>query len=133
MFSAKRYDEAATSEIMVKEMVGEVPTRSPFVVGVDGFHVPRCSQTMPGTGWMRVTHGEVQARIQRGQRFVEGSWLTPVVNGFSRAIPLRCLSAFTVKAVKSEEEPRTEVGAALVFWPGCAKSWMTWGARRSGW
>lgn len=116
VFSAKRYDEAATSEIMVKEMVGEVPTRSPFVVGVDGFHVPRCRQTMPGTGWMRgLRTAKFKPGIQRGQRFVEGSWLTPVVNGFSRAIPLRCLSAFTVKAVKSEEEPRTEVGAALVF------------------
>ena len=51
--------------------------------------------------------------IQRGQRFVEGSWLTPIVNGFSRAIPLRCLSAFTAKAVASEEGPRTEVQAGL--------------------
>lgn len=117
VFSAKRYDEAATSEVMGKEMVGEVPASRPFVVGVDGFHVPRCSQTMPGSGWMRgLRTAKFKPGIQRGQRFVEGSWLTPVVNGFSRAIPLRCLSAFTAKSVKSEEEPRTEVGAALVFW-----------------
>ena len=48
------------------------------------------------------------------KRFVEGSWLTPLVNGFSRAIPLRYLSAFTAKVVPWEgEAPRPEVGAGL--------------------
>ena len=51
--------------------------------------------------------------IQRGQRFVEGSWLPPMENGYSRAIPLRCVSAFTAKAVASEHGPRTEVEAGL--------------------
>jgi hypothetical protein len=116
VFSKKRYDEAATSEVMVKEMLAEVPVNEPFVVGMDGFHVPRCSQTMPGTGWMRgLRTAKFKPGIQRGQRFVEGSWLTPVVNGFSRAIPFRCLSAFTAKAVASAEPPRTEVAAALVL------------------
>jgi hypothetical protein len=53
--------------------------------------------------------------IQRGQRFLEGSWLTPMVNGYSRAIPLRCLPAFTPKAVACDEEPKTEVEAGLEF------------------
>lgn len=51
--------------------------------------------------------------IQRGQRFVEGSWLPRMENGYSRAIPIRCLSAFTTKSVVSEDGPRTEVEAAL--------------------
>jgi len=52
--------------------------------------------------------------IQRGQRYVEESWLTPMKAGFSRAIPIRCLAAFTEKSVPCEgEAPRTEVKAGL--------------------
>ena len=56
--------------------------------------------------------------IQRGQRFVEASWLPPMVNGYSRAIPIRCLAAFTAKSVACEEGPRTEVeaGIAILDW-----------------
>ena len=102
---------------MIQEMLSEVPKEMPFAVGGDGFHVPRCSQKMPGTGWMRgLNTAKFRPGIQRGQRFVEGSWLTPMVNGYSRAIPLRCLPAFTLKAVACKEtEPQTEVQAGLTF------------------
>lgn len=114
VFSQGRFDEERTSAVMVKEMLLEVEEREPFVVGVDGFHVPRCSQTMPGTGWMRgLNTAKFKPGIQRGQRFVEQSWLPPIVNGFSRAIPIRCLPAFTAKSVPCEAEPRTEVAAGL--------------------
>lgn len=116
LFSQKRFDEAGTSGVMLQEMMAEVEAEEPFVVGVDGFHVPRCSQTMPGTGWMRgLRTAKFKPGIERGQRFVEGSWLTPVVQGFSRAIPVRCLSAFSAKAVPSAEAARTEVQAGLAF------------------
>jgi hypothetical protein len=117
LFSHERFAEEQTGEVMIGEMLAEVPESDPFVVGADGFHVPRCSQTMPGTGWMRgLNTAKFKPGIQRGQRFVEGSWLTPIVNGYSRAIPIRCLSAFTAKSVpNSEEEPRTEVQACLTF------------------
>lgn len=117
LFSEKRFDEEETARVMLTEMLAEVEAGEAFVVGADGFHVPRCSQTMPGTGWMRgLKTAKFKPGIQRGQRFVEGSWLTPIVNGYSRAIPIRCLSAFTVKAVASEkDEPRTEVKAGLTF------------------
>ena len=117
IFSHKRFKEAATAQVMVAEMLTEVAATEPFVVGTDGFHVPRCSPQMPGTGWMRgLNTARFKPGIQRGQRFVEGSWLTPRVNGYSRAIPIRCLSAFTAKAVPHEaEEPRTEVQAGLAI------------------
>jgi hypothetical protein len=117
LFSQERYDEEKTSSIMLREMLNEVPETEPFVVGGDGFHIGRSSQKMPGTGWMRgLKTAKFKPGIQRGQRFVEGSWLTPIVNGYSRAIPIRCLSAFTVKSVPSEnDEPRTEVKAGLAF------------------
>jgi hypothetical protein len=116
LFSQARFDEEKTGEVMIGEMLSEVSASEPFVVGVDGFHVPRSSQTMPGTGWMvGLKTAKFKPGIQRGQRFVEGSWLTPLVNGYSRAIPIRCLSAFTSKSVPSAEEPRTEVKAGLAF------------------
>lgn len=116
LFSEQRYDEEATSGVMLQEMLLEVAATEPFVMGIDGFHVPRSSERMPGTGWMRgLRTAKFKPGIQRGQRFVEGSWLTPVVNGYSRAIPLRCLSAFTEKAVPSAEAPRTEVAAGVTL------------------
>lgn len=116
LFSHKRFDEEQTAEIMISEMLSEVDEAEPFVVGADGFHVPRCSQKMPGTGWMRgLNTAKFKPGIQRGQRFVEGSWFTPIVNGYSRAIPIRCLSAFTEKAVANQEGSRTEVSAGLTF------------------
>lgn len=117
VFSQQRFDEEETARVMLREMLDEVEEAEPFVVGEDGFHVPRCSEKMPGTGWMRgLNTARFKPGIQRGQRFVEGSWLTPIVNGYSRAIPIRCLSAFTVKSVPSEnDQPRTEVKAGLAF------------------
>ena len=44
LFSHGRYDEEKTSRVMLCEILAEVPEDDPFVVGVDGFHVPRTSQ-----------------------------------------------------------------------------------------
>ena len=116
LFSLKRFDEEETGSVMLGEMLTEVEVSEPFVVGVDGFHIPRCSQRMPGSCWMRgLKTAKFKPGIQRGQRFVEGSWLTPMVNGYRRAIPIRCLSAFTAKAIPSAEKTRTEVEAGLIF------------------
>jgi len=117
IFSFGRYVEEATSRVMLEEMLGEVEEAEPFVVGGDGFHVPRWSEKMPGTGWMRgLATAKWRPGIQRGQRYVETSWLTPLKNGFSRAIPIRCLPAFTEKSVPCEGvEPRTEVATGLVI------------------
>lgn len=117
IFSEGRYPEEETSRVMLEEMLKEVEEDEPFVVGGDGFHVPRCSQTMPGSGWMRgLSTAKWRPGIQRGQRYVEESWLTPMKNGFSRAIPIRCLPAFTEKSVECDgEAPRTEVKTGLVI------------------
>jgi hypothetical protein len=119
LYSHERFEEEATSAQMLQEMLCAVPETEPFVVGEDAFPVPRCSQKMPGTGWMRgLQTAKFKPGIQRGQRFVEGSWLPPLENGFSRAIPLRCLPAFTAKSVPCAQGPRTEVeaGLAILHW-----------------
>jgi len=117
IFSVGRYAEEETSGVMLEEMLAEVEEEEPFVVGGDGFHVPRCSEQMPGTGWMRgLATAKWRPGIQRGQRYVETSWLTPLKKGFSRAIPMRCLPAFTEKSVPCKGvAPRTEVATGLVM------------------
>lgn len=42
LFSQKRFDEEKTGEVMIGEMLSEVAETEPFIVGADGFHVPRC-------------------------------------------------------------------------------------------
>ena len=114
LFSEKRFKEEEISRIMATQMIKTSPEEGPFITGVDAFHVPRCSQEMPGTGWIRgLRTAKFRSGLQRGQRFCECSWLTPMEKGYSRAIPMRCLDAFTAKAVEGEHEPRTEVEAAL--------------------
>ena len=79
------------------------------MTGFDGFQVPRSSRKMPGTSWLpALGTAPFKPGIRRAQRFVEGSWLTPLEKGFSRAIPLRCLPAFTAKAVQSSAPVRKE-------------------------
>lgn len=120
LFSEERFQEEEAAKIMLSEMLAQTKETDPFVVGSDGFHVPRRSQKMPGTGWMRgLQTARFRPGIQRGQRFVETSWLPPVVEGYSRAIPFRCLPAFTQKSVPAETTPpKTEVEATLetVVW-----------------
>lgn len=119
LFSEERFDAEGASSVMAQEMVGEVAATEPFTMGADGFHVPRCSRKMPGTGWMPgLRTARFNSGSERGQRYVEGSWLTPIENGYSRAVPLRCVPAFTQKSVPAAEAPRTEVeaGLAIVAW-----------------
>jgi hypothetical protein len=72
---------------------------------VDGVLVPRSSQKMPGTSWWKAL-GTAPFRpgLARAQRFIHLSWLTPLVNGYCRAIPLRLLPAFPESAVQAEVE-----------------------------
>lgn len=116
LFSHERFKEEETAGVMLGEILAEVDEKEPLFVGADAFHVPRSSLKMPGTAYMKALRtAGFKSGVERGQRFVEGSWLTPLANGFSRAVPMRCLTAFTQKAVAGSEEPRTEVEAGLDF------------------
>ena len=115
LFSHERFQEEACAEVMVKEMLGQTNIEEPFVVGGDGFHVPRSSQEMAGTGWMKgLNTATFRPGLQRGQRYVEVSWLPTVHNGYSRAFPYRCLPAFTPKSIPAKGiAPKKEVTAVL--------------------
>lgn len=49
------------------------------------------------------------------QRWFHGAWLLPAENGYSRALPLRWLPAFTTKARLAAHQPCAEWAAAATF------------------
>lgn len=116
LFSCKRFLEEQLAACFFQLTLAHVPVEEPYVVGVDATQIPRSSEKMPGTGWLRALCTPVwRSGIHRAQRFVIGQWLIPLVEGFSRAVPLRCLAAFTAKAVPAGVPPQKEWEAGLSF------------------
>lgn len=114
-----RFDEERAGAILVQETMKEVEADGLYVVGVDTTTVARDSQKMEGTSWLKCPRNPAwMPGIHRAQRFLNGSWFTPLVNGLSRAIPLRFLPAFTEKAVTVTHPPQKEhaVGITFVQW-----------------
>jgi DDE superfamily endonuclease len=114
LFSHVRIREEQLFATLLKLTLEHVPCAQPYVIGVDATHIPRSSMKMPGCGWMRALATAVFMRgIQPGQRFEHCALLTPIEHGYSRAIPLRFLSAPPASAVKGGNEPRSEWEVAL--------------------
>lgn len=116
LFSAGRFAEEAAAEVLVGETLQHVGEDELYVVAGDGTQVPRSSTKIEGSSWLHNPRSPVFKRgIHRAQRWFNGSWLTPDENGYSRALPLRFLPAFTEKARRQMTEPCKEWEAALVF------------------
>lgn len=116
---AGRFKEEEAGAILLRETVAEVEGEEVYTIAVDSTSVSRDSQTMEGTSWLKCPRNPPwRISIHRAQRFLNGSWLTPLANGFSRAIPLRFLPAFTEKAVTKAHEAQKEqlVGVEFVQW-----------------
>jgi hypothetical protein len=111
-----RVDPAMLSQTLLAETLTHVPPSAPYVVALDGTHLPRASRSMPGAGW---ANAPGTAPFRRGiapaQRVVGCSWLVPpTAAGLSRAIPLGVFDAFPPKATRPDEvAPRTEWQAGL--------------------
>ncbi len=74
---------------------------------------------MVGTGWLRAPRTAVFKRgIHRAQRFLHGAWLTPIQDGYARAIPLRFVPALPETAVRRDLPAckEWEAGWAFVAW-----------------
>ncbi len=100
LFSKPRFREEQLGECLLGQTLLHVEEHEPYVIGVDSLQVPRSSQKMPGTSWMKAPRtAPFLPGIHRAQRFLNGSWLLPIQEGYSRAIPIRFLPAFPEKAV----------------------------------
>ena len=111
-----RFVEEQAGEILLRESLGHVGPEEPYVVGIDATQVWRDSQKMEGSAWLKCGRTPPwKVGIHRAQRFLNGSWLTPLSAGFCRAIPLRFLPAFPDKAVLKDHAACKEQQAGLQF------------------
>ncbi len=116
VFSRGRFREEAVSGVLLGETLRHVPPDELYVVGADGVQVWRDSQTLEGTSWLKCPRTPAwRPGIHRAQRFVNGSWLTPPEQGYSRAIILRWLPAFVEKAKRRSHAALKEWQAGLHF------------------
>jgi hypothetical protein len=107
LFSHKRFEEERLADCLLEQTVQHVPEHEPYVAAIDGTTIHRSSLKMPGTSWLRDSRfSAFRPGIHRAQRFLHGAWLTPLKEGFSRAIPLRFLPAFPAKANPAETPNR---------------------------
>ena len=115
----KRFMAELAGRVLFGQTLCHVSASEVYVIGVDCTQVARDSQHMEGTSWLKNPRNPPwRVGIHRGQRFLNGRWLTLLSGGFSRAIPLRWLAAFPEKAVlkahelaarRAEEAPPTRL------------------------
>lgn len=114
-----RMDEAVLGAALVAQTWEAARETGVYVVGMDSTSVPRNSQHMEGTSWLKCPRNPPwKVGIHRAQRFVNVSWLAPLEQGYSRAIPLRFMPCFPEKAVRTAHEVQVEpeTGAAALKW-----------------
>jgi len=116
LFSEERFNYEAASEGLLTESLQYVGEHELYVVAGDATQTPRSSQKMEGAGWLRnMRTPPFMVGIHAAQRWFNGSWLVPEENGYSRAIPLRWLAAFTEKSQPQTVEPLKEWEASVQF------------------
>jgi hypothetical protein len=109
-------NEEAVNRILLRETLRHVEPEELYVIGGDGVQIWRDSRTMEGTSWLKCPRTPVwRPGIHRAQRFLNGSWLVPPEQGYSRAVVLRFLSAFVEKAQRACHDGMKEWQAALTF------------------
>lgn len=116
LFTGQRYDQTKLDEVLVAQTFQHVPEDAPYVVVCDGTQTAHTSRQMAGCGYGVSPRSPVFARgLHVCRRWLTGAWLPPLVDGFSRAIPIQFLAAFTPKSAPASEPPRSEVAASAVF------------------
>ena len=113
LFSHARVDYDTLSGCFLQQTLAQVPEEGPYVVALDGVQLPRSSQRMLGTSWLKCPRTPPwKPGIHRAQRYLHLAALLPRWQGYSRALPLRFVPAFPPKAVAGAADPRSEATAA---------------------
>ncbi|MFC1960962.1 transposase, partial [Chloroflexota bacterium] len=119
LFSRNRFDEEAVTKQLFRETLQHVAADEVYVVGGDVTEIARDSHKMEGSCWLKCPRNPPFMRsIHRAQRFLHGAWLMPPEQGYSRALPLRMIPAFTEKAKRRRHEAVKEWAAG--------RSYMQW-------
>ena len=116
LFSHGRFPYDAASAVVIRETLKHVEADELYVVAGDGTQTRRSSRRMEGAHWLHNPQSPVFKRgIHIAQRWFNGSWLVPAEQGYSRAVPLRWLPAFTAKSRPQATIPCKEWEAAVAF------------------
>lgn len=116
IFSRGLFNYEAASQILFRETLKHVGENEVYVVVGDGTQTPRSSRKLEGVGWLRnLRTPPFKVGIHLAQRWFNGSWLLPAQAGYSRALPLRWLPAFTEKSKPKVHVPCKEWEAAVQF------------------
>ncbi len=116
LFSRGRFPYDGASAVLVGETLKHVGADEWYVVAGDGTQTRRSSGRLEGAGWLHNPQSPVFRRgIHIAQRWFNGSWLLPGENGYSRAVPLRWLPAFTAGSQPTTTPPCSEWAAAHAF------------------
>jgi len=116
LFSEERFKYEVASEGLFKESLRYVAEDDLYVVAGDATQTPRSSRKIEGAGWLRnMRTPPFMVGIHAAQRWFNGSWLVPEEKGYSRAIPLRWMPAFTEKSQPQTVEPLKEWQASVQF------------------
>jgi hypothetical protein len=116
LFSQRRFSYEKASRVLFRETLQHVGEGELYVVAGDATQTPRSSHKLEGSGWLRnLRTPAFMMGIHAAQRWFNGSWLVPAEGGYSRAIPIRWLAAFTPKSKPKVHEPLKEGQAAVQF------------------
>lgn len=116
LFSDERFNYEAASAGLFKESLKYVKSDEVYVVAGDATQTPRSSLKMEGASWLRnMRTPPFRVGIHAAQRWFNGSWLIPEEKGYSRAVPLRWMAAFTEKSQAQTVAPLKEWQASVQF------------------
>lgn len=116
LFSQGRFNYERASQVLFRETLRHVGKEEWYVVAGDATQTARSSRKMEGSGWLpHPRTPRFRMGIHAAQRWFNGSWLVPAENGYSRALPIRWLPAFTAKSKPKVHRPLKEAHAALQF------------------
>lgn len=116
LFSRGRFPYEKACAVLFGETLQHVGPDELYVVAGDSTQTRRSSLKLEGAHWLYNPQSPVFKRgIHIAQRWFNGSWLLPAENGYSRAVPLRWMSAFTAKSKPKSGPPRMEWEAARAF------------------
>lgn len=116
LFSLRRFVYAAASRVFFRLTLAHVDPEAVYVVAGDATQTPRSSRKLEGAGWLRNLRTPPFMRgLHVAQRWFHGAWLTPAEQGYSRAVPLRWMPAFTEKSRPVAHPPCKEWEAARDF------------------
>ena len=116
LYSQRRFPYEKASKVLFEQSLKHIGVEEVYVVAGDGTQTRRSSRKMEGAHWLHNPQSPVFKRgIHIAQRWFNGSWLIPAENGYSRAVPLRWVPAFTEKSKPKATTPCKEWEAARDF------------------